>query len=509
MASIPASQIVNINPNVLQAGGSLVKLNGLFLTSNSLMPSGQVISFATSDDVAVFFGSSSDEHTIALKYFTGYSIATSRPGRILFYRVDATATPAKLYSAPITDDLATVKTYSGGNLIITVDSVEYTSSILDFSSANSFSDIANIIEAAFAYSGGTFTVDWNTQLNEFVFTSPTTGTSSTISYCSSTIQGTATQLLLTQVTNAVTIQGTNGVGSSLSASMDAIVAINRNWFTFATVFEATLSQKKSLADWVTTFNADYAYVCHDTNSTATVVNSANDNIENYCKANAIDNVFVVTKDSSFIGNLANYAAFVCGTAAGIDFTATNNRITFAFKQQAGLGPTVTNPSLAQNIIDNGANFYGDYGTKTDQFKFLYPGKVYGKWKYFDELANAAYMKATMQNTLIVLLISVPSIPYNTYGYQGLIATSLSTDLQNFLDFGAIRQGVTLSGTEIAAINLQAKRDITKDLFNKGYVLDVLDPGATVRGERGSPIINLYYTSGGAVHQINMTATLVL
>ena len=40
--TIPASQFVKVNPGVLAAGGSNLVLNGLFLTENLAMPTGEI-----------------------------------------------------------------------------------------------------------------------------------------------------------------------------------------------------------------------------------------------------------------------------------------------------------------------------------------------------------------------------------------------------------------------------------------------------------------------------------
>jgi hypothetical protein len=50
--AIPASQIVNVIPSVVSAGGNALQLSGLFLTPSPRVPIGQVPSFATATDVA-------------------------------------------------------------------------------------------------------------------------------------------------------------------------------------------------------------------------------------------------------------------------------------------------------------------------------------------------------------------------------------------------------------------------------------------------------------------------
>lgn len=510
MASVPASYTANINFNVLQSGGNQVRMNGVFLTDNVALPEGQKQEFASSLDVALFFGSSSVEHEMAVSYFNGYSISTAKPGKLIFYRVGVAPTSATLTGGALALTLGQLQALDAPQFTITVDGVTLSSGIIDFSIATSFTNAAEIITAAFVYSGTpNFTVAWNASGNQFVFTSNTTGTGSTITDITSTFT-VGTDLKLTTAAGAtVASPGTNGTLAAGGAIMDAFLLLTRDWATFTTTFEPLLATKKQFAAWVNGYNAEYSYICYDSDTTLGAVNSVTDNMANYLQSGDFDNTALISKLSTLTASrLDLQAAFLSGSIASVDFNAVNGRPTFAFKQQGGLIPGVEDKTLAQNFVTNGVNFYIRESSKNTEFQFFFPGSVSGAFRWLDDLVNAIYMKAQMQNTLQTLQLSVLSIPYNLFGYQGLIATSLLSDIQSFVNFGAIRSGVVLSGVQIATLNASAGRDISQPLFNKGFVLDVLDPGATVRHDRGSPIINLYFTSGEAVHFINMTATLI-
>jgi hypothetical protein len=71
----------------------------------------------------------------------------------------------------------------------------------------------------------------------------------------------------------------------------------------------------------------------------------------------------------------NLAAFVCGMAASIDFTQTNGRVTFKFRQQSGLVPGVTDQTTFDNLKANGYNSYGAYADGDDQFTWYADGVV--------------------------------------------------------------------------------------------------------------------------------------
>jgi len=56
---------------------------------------------------------------------------------------------------------------------------------------------------------------------------------------------------------------------------------------------------------------------------------------------------------------------------------------------------------------------------------------------------------------------------------------------------------------------EAGEDISEQLFTEGYYYQVEDPGASVRAERGTPIISVWYTYGGSVNKLNIPLTALM
>ena len=514
MPTIPLADIVDINANVLSAGGAQIDMNSVFITNSTLMTNNQLLSYSNADDVGAFFGLDSVEYNMAVVYFNGYSIAQSRPGLLYFYKVSTVATAAVLSGSTLTLTLAELQALptalDASALRITVDGVLYVSAAVDFSAATSFSNAAQILQTAFdGESAAPFTVSWNATTSSFVFTSGTTGASSTITFVSATegtmpddlgLSSTSTGASITQGVNAIT-------AGSVPATMLTLTDLTRNWATFTYCQELSLSLKEAFADWVSTKNAEFAFLLWTTSDDASDPD-ATGSIWNYVRDNDLQNVFLIGKQPGISPNLQNHAAFSAGIAASIDFTQTNNRPTFKFKNQAGLTPGVNNQTVKDHLVANGFNFYGIWGENSQDFRFLAPGQVSGPFRWMDSLVNAIYMKRRMQFTLATLLTSVPSIPYNQQGYQGLIAQSLQDDINSFLNYGAIRTGVGPTSTQTAAITFAAGFDISEALFVKGYYLQVKDPGGAARANRTSPAINFWYMDGGSVHEINLTSTMV-
>ena len=220
-----------------------------------------------------------------------------------------------------------------------------------------------------------------------------------------------------------------------------------------------------------------------------------------CNKNKYDGVMVVY-------NNYDIASFALGIMASIDFNRPNSRITAKFKKQSGLTPTVTDKTSADKLIANGYNFYGQYSENNISDNFFHDGQLVGKWMYIDLFANQVYLNAQLQGSVLKVLTNSPSIGYTQSDF-GLIQSAMQGPINDSIRFGSIRSGVSLSDSQKASLNQAAGLDIATTVQNQGYYMQILDPGAQVRAARGSPIINFWYTDGGAVHKINVASVDVI
>lgn len=149
MTTIPASELVNVIPNVLSAGGNALQLNGLVLTANTRVPVGNVLSFPNDGvSVASYFGASAAEAAVAAIYFNGFENSTQKPSDILFTQYPVTAVAAYLRGGPVKQlTLDQLKAITG-TLTIVVDGVTYTNGALSLAAATSFSSAASLIQTA-------------------------------------------------------------------------------------------------------------------------------------------------------------------------------------------------------------------------------------------------------------------------------------------------------------------------------------------------------------------------
>lgn len=487
--TIPASDIVVVNPGVVGSGGNPLALNGVILSTNTLLPTAAVRSFASPDAVKAFFGAASAEYAIAQVYFLGFDNSTIKPGTLYFSPYVNTARAAWLQSGNLSAmTLADLQDLSGV-LTVTIDGVAKTSSSINLATATSFSDAASMIDAGFT--AGDVAVTWNAVNSTFLFTSPTTGADSTMSFATGTLSA---GLMLTSATGAILSQGADA--DTPATAMDAVKAATQNWVDFMTMWEPVIEDKEAFAVWTNAQNQRFMYVCWDTDAQA-IVNGSTTCFGAIAKSLQYDGVVPVY-------NTKELAAFMLGTVASIDFSRLNGRITSAFKSQSGFVPTVTDQQIAANLLENGYSFYGAYATANDQFNFLYNGQMSGKWSWVDTFVDQVYLNAQFQLALLSLLTTVKSIPYNESGYS-LIRAAMIDPISQALNFGSIRAGITMSAQQKAVVNQAAGMDVSTIIEQQGYFLQILDPGAQVRGNRGTPVINFWYTDGGAVQKITVAS----
>lgn len=340
------------------------------------------------------------------------------------------------------------------------------------------------------------TVTYDALRQAFLIASPSTGTTQTVAYPTDTSLSPA--LYLTAATGAVLSQG--AAISTPAATMALVTAATQNWASFTTDFLPSQAQALAFAAWTNSQNDQYLYVAYDNNAAAQASN-ATASLGYQVGAGGFNysGTAVVWNPSGLV------AALVCGATAGINFNAPNGRINYAYLGQSGIVPDITSATVAQNLIANGYSFYGNYATRAQQFQWFQNGQLAGGWTWLDPYVNQMYWNAALQLSLANFLSVVKSVPYNIAGYN-LIRTTLQSTLGQMIAFGAIVPGVVLSGSQVAALIAAVGKDISTALFTYGYYLQVADPGATVRNNRGSPICNLYYTDGGSINTITLGST---
>ncbi len=491
VASIPASDIVNVLPGVIGAGGTGLDMVGLILTDSARAPVGQVLQFSSATAVSAYFGSTSTEAALAATYFNGYVGSFIKPAFVLFAAYATAARAAWLRGGTLALSLTDLQALTG-TLTITVAGAALTSGTINLAAASSFSNAATIIQAAFTTP--TFTVTYDSIAGAFLVTSNATGAISIIPATGTIAAG----LGLTTATGAVTSQGS--IAGVPATAMDAIVATTQDFVSFTTTFAAIDADIVAFATWNNGKGNRFLYVPW-TNSATAITNSDTTSPAKLIAAASLSGsapIWSPTPDK---------AVFVLAYVASIDFARLNGRAVAAFRSGDGLTADVTNQTIAANLLANGYSYYGTYATANDSFTWLYNGQVSGSFDWIDSYVNQIWMNNQFQLSWMTMLAAIGQIPYNDDGYETLGA-GLQSDVNAAVNFGAIRNGVALTELQKTQVNSLAGQDITDVLFTRGWFLSIQDPGGQVRAARGSPVCTFFYTDGQSVQKITLSSLMV-
>jgi hypothetical protein len=361
-----------------------------------------------------------------------------------------------------------------------------------------------VTSGALTTSGSALAVAYDSVSGAFQINSGSRGAQSSAAFATGTI---AASLALTQATGAQLSQG--AAPQTPAACMTALTNLTQNWVSFTHVTDPDGGptggnlQKQAFAAWTNGQNNRYAYVVVDQDPSPSLSAAATSSLGYILGQSQSSGTILVWST----GGDGNYAAFVMGMIASINFSATNGRITLAFKGQTGLVATVTNQTVYQNLVANGYNCYCAFATAAQQFVDFQPGNCSGPFQWADSYVDQIVLNQALQLALVLLLTQVNSIPYNSAGYA-MIESAMMDPIEMGLNAGIIRTGVVLSNQQASLINNQSNQQVAQLLQQQGYLVVIQAASPQVRQARGSPVITLWYTDGQSVQKIVLQSILV-
>lgn len=521
--AIPASQIVNVIPRVLTAGNNELEMTGLFLTKNPLMPFPQVLEFPNLASVGDYFGTSSQEYILARNYFLGYDNSFRKPNKLSFARRVSESIAAFVMGSAVIASIDNFKGITDGSFKVTINGTERQVTGLNFSTVTTYSDVAVIIQTALREFEPLATVSYSTVSKGFIVSPGNVGEDSAIGYfepiadestlVTLNIRDDARLNIAVAADNqdiALLLRLSSSSGATLSIgsdelteteNMESVIGQSENWVTFSTIYEADDAEILALAEWSNGQLEEYLY-CAWTNDK---------NLRNQTATNTIADQLTELGYSGIevtIGS-AQYAAFVMGTAASIDWNRQNGAINFAFKAQSGLAATVTTAVEATTLRNRRINYYGRYATRAQEFTHLYDGSMFGDYRFIDPYINAIWFRNVLQVSMYGGIKTAVRVPYTDKGLA-MVRSWMIDPISRALNNGVIEIGIELSESQKTELYQESgESSISDELAANGYYIQILPATANIRVNRDSPIINLWYTYGGSINRLEVAATAVL
>ncbi len=530
--SIPLTQIINVKPRVLSSGVNGLNFNGLFLTKSHHVPTDTMLQFGSAQAVADYFGYEAAEYKAALAYFNGYTNSFAKPKGCFFFRhvyKDAPAFVRGAASNDVSTLLSDLVKVTKGSITIKVGPDALTIDGIDFSNSKSLSDCAQYLQdcindAGLDNSNDVWTkakVRYSSLTRAFVIIAGVDGNEVTVDYADGPVAD-----LLGMSKDAGGILSRGAYERTYTETLDKAYSLSGNFASYATIEEiSNISEAEELAAWANnkynegalflyawhtsdiSLNSDDAAMQQSTVGLATVGDAV---VVNAGAGRAIAERFIKDAPEGVAGVYGDcrYPAFIMGAIASIDWNQPNATITLAFKSQSGLPANVTDEQTYRKLTALKLTFLGDFAARNDNFRFTVNAAVFGSYKYIDTYVNAAWLVDKLQTKIADNFTHTSRVGYDEAGLALISAFCKGVFDQAVLN-GVITKGLAISPAQSEILKNEAGKDISSDLSNNGYHLQILEANDDTRMQRASPPCRLWYTYSGAVHSLNIAATAVV
>ncbi|XKM12662.1 DUF3383 domain-containing protein [Orbaceae bacterium ac157xtp] len=485
--AISLNRLIKVNPSVIRAVGNAIDLNGVILSDNNFLPVGTPLEFSGADTVKEYFGSSSDEYKAAKIYFQGVNNGTTTPSKLYFARFNRQDSNAFLVGGNLNLTLSQLKAING-DISLSINGVTQTKTV-NLSAATSFLNAAVLLENAL----NNVSVDYNELTKQFKIT--TVGSDAKNTEITHATGELAKSLGLTLDTGAYVSMGAKA--KNADDFFSELLSKTANWYSFTTLFEPTEDLHLDLAGWVSAQKSRFNYVMWTSSGTALVANSKETILYKIKQANyaSVTPVYAKSFDKS---------ANVLGYYASLNFNQVNGKVQLAYRTLDGLKADIVSNAEYDALVANGYNFYGSYAANIDSYLMWQSGHVTGDFMWADTHAGQAWLNASIQLTILNVLMANMNIPYSPVGKE-MFASPLVSPLEQFKSWGGCVTGTDLDNSQKLQIKQLLGYDAAPALTAKGYIIHIGKFTSTMRANRTTPPCYVLYADGGAFRTIELNS----
>ena len=500
---IPFNRYVMITSGV-GGGGDVARrdLIARLFTTSSDIPTGTVMEFRDAEAVGEFFGTSSEEFMRAQFYFGFTSKLITRPSLISFYRWTNTAAAATIYGGSHAV-LSALQAITAGTFDLTIGTSTQSITALDFSSANSLSDVAAVLQTRIrTLTGAPFTaatVVFNAEFDRFEFTAGNTDTAVIRTSAGSSNDAASTIGFLSN--NPGILFSAGAAAASITDALTMSAQVSNNFGSFAFLPELTQDQVVEAATWNNGQNNLYQY--------HVPVSAANAQAYSTALIGLAGTGITLDpgQDNQWLEMLP------MAVLAATDYTRRAATQNFMF-QVASLTASVNTRADADLYDGLRINYYGETQTAGQIRRFYQRGVLTGNAASvpvdMGVYANEQWFKDDAGARAMTLLISQSRVPANQTGRGELLAIIQSSIDQAVLN-GTIQAGATLTDTQRLFITERSGDPIAyQQVQSIGYWIDAEIQRTTTSDNRVEFKANydLIYTVDNAIRQVCGTHTLI-
>jgi hypothetical protein len=484
--ALPISNLINISVNLASVPLSVQNFQtALILGPSTVIDTVQRYrTYTTMTGVANDFGSTTPEYLAAQAWFS----QSPTPNTLYIGRWCQAASAAQLVCGPLSTTnsaLATWTAITSGGFKITINGTLETITGLDFHLQTSLAGVASVIQTALNAALTNTTCVYQAPYNNFVITSPTTGTNSTITVLSAPGSGTDISAIMSGTTATGAYVAT---GLALETALAAVTYFDVNyptlWFGLY-VCGASASDYQAIQAYIEA-EAGQHFQAIPTQDSNTLLSGNTTNLAyllqaakyNYCLC--------------FYSSTSLYAAVsALSRILTTNWNASNSAITLMYKQLPGITADTLTTSQATNVASYNCNMYVNYNIQGN-----YPIVQYGicpSGQYVDSVVGACVLKSTILSNMFTALATGNKIPMTDAG-QSILDNQIVLACESFVANGYLGPEVW-DGPSFGNL-------ATGQWVQKGYYVyqpPVSSLSATVRATRVSVPFQIAAVLSGAVH----------
>jgi hypothetical protein len=477
--TLPVSSVVSVSVEMSPTAAALRNFGAaLIIGSSDVIDTDERIRLYSSiDEVAEDFGTTAREYLAAQAFFS----QSPQPKFVYVGRWAQSATAGRLRGRVLStdeQDMAIFNAITAGTMTLLIDGTEKTISDLNLSSETNLNGIASMVTTALGDAGTCF---WSG--TQFVITSATTGSSSTVAVTDSDTLSSA--MGFTSGTTSI-------VGVAAETLTDALTTFldDNSWYMCVVAADTDDASKVAAAGIIEAASPSRLIAFTD-QSTDNIDPTKSGTLGDQLKELSYNHSLVMYSSESPVA-----AASILGRMATVNFEGSNTALTLKFKQCPGVTPEYLKTSQATALAGRNVNVFAAYQNDT---AILQEGKMSGGW-FIDERHNLDWLSNRVATDAWNLLYTSKKVGQDESGSTALVAC-LTKSLEQAVTNGILAPGVW-NGDSFGALK-------TGDTLSTGYYIYIQpfsEQSQSDREARKAPAIQIAAKLKGAIHSVDVTIT---
>lgn len=477
--TLPVSDVVNVKIEMSPTAAALRNFGACLIigTSDVIDTQERIRAYSDITSIAQEFGVNSKEYLAAQAFFS----QSPKPSVVQIGRWAKSATAGRLRGRMLSTNEQAIDTFTSienGSITFTIDGESKAVSAVDLSAETNLNGVASQVTAGLSGSGACV---WSG--TQFVVTSATTGTSSSVT-CND--EGQLAQAL------GLNSSATSVKGSTAESLVEALAVLTdfQGWYMACMVGDAGEEEMIAAAGFIEAASPA-RMIGFTTQNTLELDSTRSDTLGAKLKALGYNRTVVMYSSSSEVA-----VASIFGRMSTVNFEGSNTCITLKFKQCPGVAAENLRISQANTLKSHNVNVFAAYQNDTS---ILREGITAGGW-FIDETHGLDWLQNRVETDLWNLLYTSKKVGQDEIGADNLVATvskSLEQGVKNWL----IAPGVW-NGDSFGALK-------TGDTLATGYYVYIQpfdEQSQSDREARIAPPIQIAVKLKGAIHFVDCTIT---